>query len=118
MNFLGIFVLAVLVEGIIEYLAIPVPSRFKPYLAAILAMIVCVAYGADLPAALGLPAVRYVGSIVTGLVIGRGSNYLADVVKRISVVSAPAVNVANVPTPSDERAIAERLDAYLPLEGK
>lgn len=111
MNFLGIFVLAVLVEGIIEYLAIPVPPRFKPYLAALLAMIVCVAYGADLPAALGLPAVKYVGSLVTGLVIGRGSNYLADVVKRISVVSAPAQSVDSVPS------IQDRLDRYVPREG-
>lgn len=94
--FFAIFVLAVLVEGILEYLASPVPTAYKPYVAALFAVAVCLAYGVDLPAALGLPPVQYVGSIVTGLVIGRGSNYLADIIKRLQVVTAPAQPIASV----------------------
>jgi hypothetical protein len=99
----AIFVLAVLVEAVMEYLGTPIPSKIKPYVAAVAAIAVCLAYGADLPAALGLPAVAYVGPVVTGLVIGRGSNYLAVIVKRLQIVAVPAQDVANVPTVSDRK---------------
>lgn len=91
-----IFVLAVLVEAIMEYLGSPIPSKIKPYVAAGAAVLICVAYNADLPAALGLPSVAYVGPVVTGLVIGRGSNYLNDILKRIQTVPAPAQSVDSV----------------------
>jgi hydrogenase/urease accessory protein HupE len=92
----AIFVLAVLVEATVEYLFVPVPTVFKPYIAAVLGVVVCLAYGADLPAALGLPPVAYVGPVVTGLVIGRGSNYLNDLVSRLKVITAPAQPVDSV----------------------
>lgn len=92
----AIFVLAVLIEGIVEWLGAPIPAQIKPYVAACLAVVACIAYGADLPAALGLPPVQYVGSIVTGLVIGRGSNYLNDLVSRLKVITAPAQSVDRV----------------------
>jgi hypothetical protein len=95
----AIFVLATLVEAIVEYLFVPVPTLYKPYAAAALAVAVCVAYGADLPHALGLPYVPYVGSVVTGLVAGRGANYLADIMRRIQTVGVPAQNIADVPDP-------------------
>jgi hypothetical protein len=100
--FFGVLVLAVLIEGIVEYLGSPIPSQLKPYAAAALGVLVCVAYGADLPAAFGLPSVPYVGSVVTGLVIGRGSNYLNDLVNRLKVITAPAQPVDTVlPDPKD-----------------
>lgn len=91
--FFGIMVLAVLVEAIIEWLGTPIPPVYKPYVAALLGVVICLAYGADLPAAFGLPTVPYVGSVVTGLVIGRGSNYLNDLISRLKVVTAPATPV-------------------------
>lgn len=97
----AIFVLAVLVEGVMEYLGTPIPSKIKPYVAAAAAIAVCLAYGADLPAALGLPAVAYVGPVVTGLVIGRGSNYLADVVRRVRTVTIPSQSIDAVPDTKD-----------------
>lgn len=103
--FAAIFVLAVLVEAIVEYLGTPIPSQLKPYVAAVLAVAVCIAYRADLPAALGLARVDYVGSVLTGLVIGRGSNYLAVLIKRLQVVTAPAQDVASVPTVNDPPVI-------------
>lgn len=94
--FFGILVLAVLVEGILEYLGTPIPAQYKPYAAAVLGVVVCIAYGADLPAAFGLPPVPYVGSVVTGLVIGRGSNYINDLISRLKVITAPAQPVDSV----------------------
>lgn len=97
-----IFVLSVLTEAIMEYLGTQIPSTIKPYIAAAAAVAICLAYNADLPAALGLPSVQYVGPVVTGLVIGRGSNYLNDILKRIQTVPFPSQSVDSVPPPTSE----------------
>jgi hypothetical protein len=95
MQALGIiFALAVLVEGLIEYFAQPVQSQYKPYVAALLAVVLCVAYHADLLAALGYAAeVPYVGNVLTGLMISRGANYLNDLVSRLRVIQTPVTTV-------------------------
>lgn len=79
-----ILFLVVLVEGLVEHFGAPVPSTFKPYLAALLGVVLCVAYGADLPAALGYAAlVPYIGQVLTGVMISRGSNYINDLIARV-----------------------------------
>jgi hypothetical protein len=89
--------LTILTEGIIEYLGTPIPRRFKPYAAALLSTAACVLYNADLLAMLGYSAlVPYVGAVLTGLVIGRGSNYVNDLISRLNVVGAPAAMVKKV----------------------
>lgn len=98
--FLGIFILALVVEAIVEYFLPTFPDPYKwtkIYIAAILGVLVCVAYEADLLAALGLPSVRYVGSILTGLVIGRGANFVNVFIKRVGTVPFPAQSVDSVP---------------------
>jgi hypothetical protein len=90
-----ILALTILTEGIIEYLGTPIRKRFKPYAAALLSTIVCVLYNADLLAMLGYAAlVPYAGAVLTGLMIGRGSNYVNDVISRLKVVKAPAMPVS------------------------
>lgn len=92
-----ILILAVLVEGIVEhYGGQLLPTTVKPYAAAALAVALCLAYGADLFGLFGLPHVAYVGEILTGLVVGRGSNYLNTLVQRLSAITAPAVPVEKV----------------------
>lgn len=94
--------LALLTESIVEYFlpSFPVKWKFaKMYVAAVLAVAVSLAYNADLPAALGLPGVPWVGPILTGLIIGRGSNFIALLWKRGQIVDAPAQPVDSVPTP-------------------
>lgn len=85
METLGLILfLVVLVEGLVEHFGAPVPSTFKPYLAALLGVALCVAYGADLPAALGYAAlVPFVGQVLTGVMISRGSNYINDLIARV-----------------------------------
>lgn len=100
----SIVVLSLLIEAITEYLLPPFPDQWKwtkTYLAAAFAVIVCLAYDADLPAALGLPSVPYVGSILTGLILGRGANFLSVLYKRLQVVTAPSQSVDSVPQPAD-----------------
>ena len=74
-----IFLLSTLVEGIVEYAGDKAPAAIKQYVAAAVAIALCVAYNADLLAVLGLASpYPYVGAIATGLILGRGSNYLHD----------------------------------------
>ena len=107
----GIIVLSILIEAITEYLLPTFPAHLKwtkVYIAAAFAVVVCFFYGADLPAALGLPSVPYVGSILTGLILGRGANFLSVLYKRLQVVAAPSQAVDSVPT--DRVSIDEIMD--------
>jgi hypothetical protein len=92
-----VFALTILTEGIVEYLGTSISKQFKPYVAALLSMTVCVLYNADLLAMLGYTAlVPYTGAVLTGLMIGRGSNYVNDVISRLNVVRTPAKPVGQV----------------------
>lgn len=100
----SIVVLSILIEAITEYLLPTFPDHFKwtkTYIAAAFAVVVCFFYGADLPATLGLPVVPYVGPILTGLILGRGANFLSVLYKRLQVVTAPSQSVDSVPTPPE-----------------
>lgn len=102
----GIFVLAFLAETLTEYFLRPwirperpesenmatdedlgVPRVLPPlalrYAAAIIGMILAVIYRVDLLAMIGLtPLYPIVGYIITGLIVGRGSNFLHDFADR------------------------------------
>jgi divalent metal cation (Fe/Co/Zn/Cd) transporter len=89
-----ILILVVIVEALIEYFGTPIPSAYKPYVAAVVGVLLCLGYGADLLAALGYPAgLPYVGTVLTGLLISRGSNVFNDLVSRLNTRSAPATTV-------------------------
>lgn len=81
--------LTTLVEGLMEYFGQSLTSMIKPYVAAVLAVGLCLAYNVDLLAALGYEAVLpYVGQITTGLIVGRGSNYVNDFWNRLQQPAA------------------------------
>lgn len=99
---IGILFLSVFVEGLIKYLfdvltgveddtsTIPNPRivKFKPYthfVSLLLGVVLAFAYKIDIPAALfGLTAMNSVfGYIISGVIIGRGSNYANDFISKI-----------------------------------
>jgi len=101
---LGIMLLlAVVVEGLVEYFAgkpfdnIAALTPFKwtlPYIAAVVGVAGAFNYQLDLFSTLGdflgrAVPVSALGIVLTGLAVGRGSNYLHDVVKRFFVKPAP-----------------------------
>ncbi|MGQ9600490.1 MAG: hypothetical protein ACUVWZ_13840 [Anaerolineae bacterium] len=82
-----ILVVAVVVESLTEYFVAPaIPEKYKmylPYAAALIAVFLCVAYRVDLLAAAGLVSpIPAVGWIVSGFLIGRGSNFVNDFADR------------------------------------
>jgi hypothetical protein len=93
----AILLLAAIIEALTEYLARPLvlrvylwlgllqPIDAKPslpalrYVSAAFGVALCILYRADLLAILGLGArFSWVGYVVTGLLIGRGANFVND----------------------------------------
>lgn len=82
----GIFLLATIIEGLITYLFGKSEDgaeerAYLKYVSLVLGIGAAIAYQVDLLAMVGLvSAVPFVGYIISGLVIGRGSNYLNDII--------------------------------------
>lgn len=79
---------AILIEGIVTYFNEFFVSGNMPWqmiCSLVLGIIMSVSYKLDLPKYLGLKSlIPYIGSILTGILISRGSNYLFDILKVIT----------------------------------
>lgn len=82
----GIFLLAMLIERFVELFIKPI-EKIKPfvaYIAIVLGIAVSLAYGIDIPAMAGLTAgYVWVGQVISGIIIGGGSNYVNEVISFI-----------------------------------
>lgn len=91
MNLLGIVLLATLIEGLITYLfgktSEEMPLRpWLKYVSLCMGIALAVAYEIDIPKMVGLVSVvPLVGYVVSGLIIGRGANYLNDIMSLIKI---------------------------------
>lgn len=84
-KFFALIVLAILVEAIITYLG-EIRSLKSPLIwSIVLGVAVSIVYQIDLPATLSITTdVPYVGSVLTGIIMARGSNYLYDLIGRFT----------------------------------
>lgn len=91
-TFLLVLSLAVIVEALVQYAKTVIKmleskqyKTFATQLAAILiAVFICFAAGADIFALMGISfSVHWLGTLLTGIVISRGSNYASDLIKRL-----------------------------------
>lgn len=84
-NLIGIVLLSTLIEGLITYLfgktSEEQPARpWLKYISLVFGILVSFAYRVDIIAMTGLVSVYpFVGYIMSGLIIGRGANYLNDI---------------------------------------
>lgn len=86
--------LAVTVEALVEYAKSVISSAtqggWKTVLiqlaAAVTSVLLCLLSDADLFSAMGITLGEVGGHVLTGILIARGSNYLADFVSRLSAV--------------------------------
>ena len=87
-NFFGIVAFSILVEAIVTYVnQFFVDGHFswKMSIAIVLGILVAVAYNLDLPAYFNLESqIPYIGCILTGILISRGSNYVFDIIKKLT----------------------------------
>lgn len=86
-KFLSVLCMAVLLEGIVSYtklIFVDKRIQWQVILAILLGTLLTIAYQLDMLAALGMVStIPYVGYIVTGILISRGSNYLFDLIKTL-----------------------------------
>ena len=92
-------VMAVTVEALIEYVkqiakalgSGEVKAAATQVVSILLGVLLCLAVGADVYGALGVAfAVPWVGTLLTGIFACRGSNYIADLAKRLQNILAGA----------------------------
>jgi len=84
--FLKIMTATVVIEAVIEYLGCAHRKEFgsKCWLSIGLGIAFALAYRIDLLYVLGLEAaVPKVGMVLSGILLSRGSNYMADLIKKL-----------------------------------
>ena len=85
-----IIMMAILVEGIITYVNEFFVNSLTPWqliLSLILGIFVALVYKLDLLKCLCMESgVPYVGSVLTGILISRGSNYLYDLISKLDSI--------------------------------
>lgn len=88
MQMFSVLVMAVLIEAVITYVKTIVVDknvRWQVIVSIILSTALCVAYGLDIPALVGIVSpISYVGNVLTGILVSRGSNYIFDLLKTIT----------------------------------
>lgn len=88
MEFFGLVFLAVVVEGLITYIKMAVVDKvvqWQVIVSIVLGVLVAVVYNCDLFAMFGLGStVPYVGNVLTGILLSRGSNYASDLIKTLT----------------------------------
>lgn len=86
----SIVTFAVLIEAIITYFNeffTGVSFSWEMIASLVLGIAVAIAYKLDLPAYLNLKSeIPYIGCILTGILLSRGSNYVFEIIKKLSSV--------------------------------
>ena len=84
-KFFALIVLSIFTEAVITYLRELLPKLQPLTLSIIIGIVAAVLYKADAPALLGLHSgVPYVGEVITGFIVARGSNYVYDLIGRFT----------------------------------
>ena len=84
-KFLALVSMAILVEAIISYVQEIKTIKSPLMWSILLGVIVALVYGMDVPNLLGINArIPFVGEVLTGVIMARGSNYLYDLIGRFT----------------------------------
>lgn len=85
-DLVALLMLSVVIEALIEYFNLIAKKKldWKQLAAIFIAIALAVLSQQDLLAMLGITfVVPYVGMVLTGIFLSRGSNYVADLIKKI-----------------------------------
>ena len=81
-------IMSILIEGIITYINELFVNEFIHWqiiLSLCLGLLIAVSYKLDLPKYLNIESsIPYIGTILTGVLISRGSNYLYDLISKLN----------------------------------
>ena len=91
---------SIIVEGIIAYVKtffVDGKIQWQIITSLVLGIVVALAYSLDLPALCGLESnIPFIGQVLTGILLSRGANYIADLIKLLISTSGNMKNSANV----------------------
>lgn len=91
MNIAVIIAVAILIEGLVEY-GKNIADMFyggdrktaiTQMVTIVIGIALAFAFGANMFVPLGLTVNEYVGMVLTGIVMSRGSNYVSDIISQI-----------------------------------
>lgn len=90
-SFFAIIAIAIVIEGIVEYAKMFYSSanevKISIVLSVVLSVIASIGFGLDIFAILGIAStIPYLGTVLTGIVIARGSNYIYDLIGKITKI--------------------------------
>lgn len=87
MKWYAIVFVAIVLEGIIEYVKLAIQKKMCWEILGAIAVgeLAAFAFGLDLFAIAGIQAViPYVGTALTGIIVARGSNYIFDLIGKLT----------------------------------
>ena len=86
-NFFHILMAVTVVEGIVAYfkaIAVDKDCKWQEFLAIGLGMVVAFVFKIDIFELFGMDAaVPFIGMVLTGILIARGSNYMFDLIEKV-----------------------------------
>ena len=101
MKWYALLFLSIVIEAVVTYArTLIVDRRFQWQIAvAMLLGVGCaLAFGVDLFAVAGIPAaVPYVGQMLTGVLLSRGSNYVFDLIGRLTTAKTDSAKIEAMP---------------------
>ena len=92
-SIIGLICASVIVEGLITYVKTLVDKDISWQMVAsvVLGIIVSISYGLDLFAISGMTsAIPFVGQVLTGILLSRGSNYIFHIIKTLRQINPPS----------------------------
>ena len=88
MQMFSVLVMSVIIEAVITYIKTIIVDKtikWQVIVSMVLSIALCLAYGLDIPALVGVVSpISYVGNVLTGILVSRGSNYIFDLLKTIT----------------------------------
>lgn len=86
-KFFGLIVLSIIIEGITTYVRTWIVDKhvqWQQIMTCILGLVIAIAYELDLIALFGYESMLpYLGNVLTGILLSRGSNYIFDLIKKL-----------------------------------
>lgn len=87
MQIFNLIMLSIIIEGIVSYVKewfVDNHFQWQQLVTVILGIIIAVCYDVDLLAMFGATSqVPYIGCVLTGILLSRGSNYIFDLIKKL-----------------------------------
>lgn len=104
-QFIGFLLLVIFTEGIITYINnffVSKEPKWQQVASLLIGELMAVGYQADLLKLFGQEAqIPYLGIVMSGIVISRGSNYVFDLLKKLIAATKGGSDILNLEEPED-----------------